>query len=474
MLRNSLWISIQPIVLNLISIFVVGYIANNLGKEDYGKFVFAFALMAMMLPIGTLGLRAVTVRDMAADRENAPILFGKIFTLRIILSFFSFGLVVLIVNLMGKPESTKIIVYIAGLNIIFQNLSTSLFDSFQAYEKMKFIAFANLIAGALLTLFSIIVIYLGYRLVAVTLVYVSGGLIRAITIAILYKIHLPPFKLKIDLAMWWDSIKKGVPFFLVAVLFVWNIRISVVLLSKLAGEVTVGVYGAALTLIEKLSIFPDSIGTAIFPTIALLFARKQMQDLSELTSNFFRYLLLVGLPIALGLALLSANIIDLIFGDKYQESALVLTLLACGIPFLFMHGLFGFGLGAVHLQNKNLLANSVAIVINIAATLVLVPWLGYLGAAIAYGLSIVTIAAMQFYYFRRFLKFSVRAGDIFKILLSNIVLAAAILLLRDFNLLLAVLIPGGIYLGTAVLIGAVNREDFKLFGDALLRRKKKK
>jgi len=427
----------------------------------------------MLVPIGTLGLRSVTVRDMAADRENAPVLFGKIFTLRILLAGISFGLLVLVVNLLGKPDSTKIIVYIAGMNIIFQTVATALFDSFQAYEKMKYIALANLISGALLTLFSIIVIFLGYRLIGITLVYVSGGLMRAITIAILYKIHLPPFKFRIDIAMWWDNIKKGIPFFLVAILFIWNIRISVILLSKMSGEISVGVYGAALTLIEKLAIFPDSIGTAIFPTVALLYAKKKMQDLSDLASNFFRYLLLVGLPIALGLALLAPKIINLIFGANFDSSATILSLLACGVPFLFMHGLFGFALGAVHLQNKNLRANFIAIIINIAATLVLVPRLAEAGAAIGYGLSIVIIASFQFYYFRKFLAFTIRGRDIFKILLSNVVMCAAIILFRDLNIALAILIPGGIYLGTIVLIGAVRKEDFNLFGDALLRRKKK-
>jgi O-antigen/teichoic acid export membrane protein len=465
--------TVQPIVLNVVSIFVVGYIASALGQEDYGKFVLAFSLVALFMPVCTLGLRAVQVRDMAADRDNALELFGKYFVLSMVLSCVAYALLVVVVNSLDYPPITKIVIYIAGLNLFFKTVSTTFFGTFQAYERMQYIAYINFISGALLTLFSVLAIYFGYRLVGITVVYAGGTVVLFVAIAIYYRIHFRTLRLSFDRAFWMESIKKGFPFFLAAMIWMLNLRIGIVLLSKMSGDAAVGVYGAAFNIVSRLYVFPDSIGTAIFPTIAFLYAQKDMAELRNLCEKFLRYVLLMGLPVATGLAVLSPQVIDLIYGDQYTDSATVLTIMSCGIPFLFTIGLLGFGLGAVHLQSKVLTANIVSVVVNIVATALLIPFLHENGAAAGYAASQLVTSAILYYYFRKFLPFDLKPGVVAGIILANALMAVAVYAARDINLLLAILVPGLLYLGLIVLFRAVNKEDLLTVRDALFKRKKK-
>lgn len=472
-IRNSLWMSVQPIFLNVISIFVVGYIASRLGQENYGVFVLAFSFVALFTPLCSLGLRAVAVRDMAEDRENASEVVGRYFVLGLVLSACAYAVLVVVVNSMQYPPSTKFIIYLAGFNLIFKNAATNLFNAFQAFEKMKYIALGNFISGSLLTLFSVVVIYLGYRLVGITLVYVGGSAVLVAAAAVYYRIHFGRLRPRVDVRFWLDAIRRGFPFFGGAMLWMLNLRISVVLLSKMADDAAVGVYGAAYNIVSRLYIFPDSIGTAIFPTIAFLYAQKNMDELSDLSEKFFRYVLLMGLPFCLGLALLSPRVIQLVYGAEYQESAVVLSVLACGIPFLFLTGLFGFALGAVHLQNRVLGANAIATVINVAITTALIPRFRENGAAAGFAFSQLVTSLLLFFYYYRFLPFRLSPKTVGGVIVANVLMGGAVLLVRDINLVLAILLPGAVYAGAVILLRTVTRDDLDVIRGALSRRKKK-
>ena len=50
-IKNSIWLIVQPLILNFISLFIIGYIARKLGQSDYGKFIFAFGFVSIFLPL---------------------------------------------------------------------------------------------------------------------------------------------------------------------------------------------------------------------------------------------------------------------------------------------------------------------------------------------------------------------------------------------------------------------------------------
>jgi O-antigen/teichoic acid export membrane protein len=410
---------------------------------------------------------------MAEDREKAPEILGRYFVLGLFLSVCAYAVLVVVVNSLQYPPATRIIIYIAGFNLVFRNTATSFFNAFQSFERMQYIALSNFVSGALLTLFSVIVIYLGYRLVGITLVYVGGSAVLVVAAGLFYKLFFRTFRPRVDVSFWLNAIRRGFPFFGGAMLWMLNMRISIILLSKMADEASVGVYGAAYNIVSRLYIFPDSIGTAIFPTIAYLYAQKNMEELGDLSEKFFRYVLLVGLPFCVGLAMLSPQVISLVYGPEYDGSASVLSVLACGIPFLFMIGLFGFALGAVHLQDKVLKANVIATVFNVALTAALIPRYRENGAAAGFAVSQVITSGLLFVFYYRFLRFELSPGIIARVLMANAVMGGAVLLLRDVHLVVAIVVPGAVYAGLLILLRTVTRDDLEVIKGALSRRRKK-
>ena len=469
--RNSLWIGLQPLILNVVSIFVTGYIARTLGDEDYGKFVFAFAFVAIFTPIGNLGLRAVTVRDIAADREHGLTILGKMFTLRFTLGCLAYLALVVTVNVMGYPALTKIVVYIAGLNLLTHTMATTLFDVFQAYERMKYIAISNFISGTSLTIASVLVLLVGFRLVGLTVVYAGGGLLMLLSIAYFFFRFFPGIRLEFDAAFWRESLRKGAPFFIVGLITVLNLRVGVILLSKLGGDAAVGQYGAAFHLVERLNVISESLCTAIFPALAALYTESKFDELNRMLKRYSSYLLMLGLPIAVGATMLAPQIIGLIFGDKYENAQHVLAILAWNLPFYFVASVLGYCLGAIHRQPLVARIAAVAAVTNIGLNFVLIPRYQEIGAALAYLSLGVVSCILVIIAVARVLTFPLQIGLVLRILLANAVMAGSVYLVLQVHWLVAIPVAAAVYAGALILLKALKRDDFELIRVAITRKK---
>lgn len=459
-IKNSFWLIAQPLILNIISIFVVGYIARTLGEVDYGKFIFAFAFVSMFAPIGNMGLRAITVRAIAEDRDNSDILLGKVLVLRFALTLIASILIFLVINLMGYPNSTKIVVYIAAVTMTLYTISTTFQDAFQAFEKMQYVAYTNFISGAVITALSLIVLFVGYRLVCLTLVYMLGNLLGVIFggFFLIKKFVIP--KLKVDFSFWKQSIYGGAPFFYPALVATIGAKIGIVLLSKMAGDASVGIYAAANSLVEKLLIIPDGFCTAFFPTIAATY-KKSRNDVSHLFQKFFLYLFLLGLPIAVGTTILAKPIIILIYGVKYQSSVLILQILIWWLFLTFLISIQGWTLGAIHREKKGALVPFIVTPCYIIFSIIFVKHYKEIGLAISNLIAGVLSFVIFFIFIRRYLVKKLLENKVFtKVLIANIIMSFFVFLFKEYNICLSILTGMIIYLFAILYFRVVS--PFKL------------
>jgi O-antigen/teichoic acid export membrane protein len=464
--KNSLWSGIQPLLLNVVSLFVIGYIANRMGKENYGRFVFAFALIAVFTPIAQMGLRPITVREIASQRNHYSQLLANMLTLRVLLAFLTFWVVVLAVNIMNYPPATLVLVYFAGITLFFNSIATTLFDVFQALEQMEYVAYSNFISGLILTALSVIVVYLGYGIASLTATYVFGSFVLMIA-AVYYfarTYHLPKFLF--NLVLFREMLRKAFPFFIIGTVSVVNAKIGLIILSKLSGESAVGLFGAASNLTDRLNIIPDSVATAIFPAIASLYESSR-EEVTQLFERFSNYLLLMGLPIAFGTSILSHEIITFIYKEKYLGASPTLSILAWTTPFLFVRLLQAYTLGAMKLQNWEFKLSLAAMIINVVLSALLIPFFNEEGVAMANLASAVIIYFCALYLMHKVLRFRIKYLFLFKAVAANILMCIPVLLLKKVNFIAAIM--GGVifYLVALSALEVVTRSDWMILRSLL-------
>lgn len=122
----------------------------------------------------------------------------------------------------------------------------------------------------------------------------------------------------------------GIPITVSGVAFALHGTLDRLLVTYQLGEAAAGQYGAAADFVRQIMRFPiQSVGSAIFPLAVRFFAtegetllRRHLEDSGEL-------LLAFALPAAIGLAIISEHLVNIVLGPEFRETAkLLLPILA--------------------------------------------------------------------------------------------------------------------------------------------------
>ena len=136
--KNTSVLLISQIISYSLAFFYTIYTARYLGVGGFGIISLALAITGIFGILMDLGQTQLTVRESSRNKNLASKYLNNIITIKFILSFVTFGIIFLVVNLIGYPQQTSDVVYIITLSIII-GAFTGIFNSlFQAFEKMEY------------------------------------------------------------------------------------------------------------------------------------------------------------------------------------------------------------------------------------------------------------------------------------------------------------------------------------------------
>jgi len=123
-------------------------------------------------------------------------------------------------------------------------------------------------------------------------------------------------KVEIDFSFFKGTIKIALPLVMTSLFTTVFIKADTIMLSILKGDAVVGWYNAAYNLVLGLRFIPGLIVTAVVPTMSYYY-KTSKELLKSIYEKYFRYLIILGLPAAVGITLLSDKIILLVYGSKF-------------------------------------------------------------------------------------------------------------------------------------------------------------
>jgi O-antigen/teichoic acid export membrane protein len=378
--KNTAWAVLQPLLMNVLSLAATGYIARQLGVAEYGRFNLGYAFVAMFAPLTNLGLRSLTIRHVAANRDSAAEYLGRVLVLRLILSFVVAAVTVAAIPLSGGSGHTRDVIIIAAIGMIVTTLGGVLTDGFQAFEQMRPTSLASMAGGVLLTVASVVALYFGGGIREMALAYLLGPIC---TLALLWVwCRRKPFLPK---PVWdrpgsWAMLRLASPFFLITLLDVVSTRIDILVLARVLGEHGLGSYTAATSLVDRAMVLCDGAATALLPAISHLNAQSPGAAV-PLLRKFALWLLLASLPVAVATTALSGIVVHVLFGPGYGAAAAILAIAIWRLPLTCLTALQGQSLLAIDRQDLVLRTGAIAMVVSIALIWPLVHWFGPAGAA---------------------------------------------------------------------------------------------
>lgn len=466
--KNTGVLLVSQVISYLLGFLYIMYAARYLKAEGFGILSFAFALTGILSVFTDLGLRPLTIREVARNKSLASKYLANISVMKVILATITFGLITLIVNLMGSSEKTIRVVYIVALSAILTAFTRMFYSIFQAFEKMGYQSLGQILSGALMLLGAIFAIR-----VRLDVISFAGTYFMACTVVLGYSLIVFKWKFskivftsvsrvfEMDWGFWKPTIKEAMPFFLAAAFSEAAFRIDMVILSMIKGDIVVGWYSAAYRILEASMLIPAAFVTSMYPLLSNYYVSSQA-SLRLAYQKSFKYLSILGMPIAVGTTILGDRIILLIYHSDFICSIIALKIVIWTAPIIFLTYMFGTVLASINQQRLILKILLLCLLLNVVMNMVLIPRYSYVGASIA----TVGTELLSFILCYHFLSKLIYKIPIFKFIVRPAVASIIMgffVFVAKINFFLLVCLASSIYFSVLIFLKTFSMEEFNLF-----------
>ncbi len=467
--KNTIALTFASIVPKIFTIVFTVYAARKLGSLGLGEYAIAGSVVGLFSVFTELGLNNLFVREVARYRDKTGYYLGSMLVLKACLSAVVLLSIGLVTKLLGYSEVVEQTIYLLALALVFSSFSSLLTSLFQAYEKMEFNAILGILNSAVLTVGGVVALYLGYGVVGLGWVAILAAAVVLITALITIGKKFKFGRLKLNKAFLGQILKEAVPFAAINILITIYHRSDMVLLSKLpiigaGNEVAVGLYSASYKFVDTLQMVPAIVTGAAFP----LFSRLYLENKTKFYSTFqkiLKYLVILGIPMAVGTTLLAEPIIKLAYGPDFIRSAASLRILIWAVGVIFVSSLFASTLTSMGKMKVLVAITALNVIVSLGLNLFLIPtWglgLSFIGASLTTLLTEVLGFTLVLWYFSKHfysINFVVMA---LKPLMAALIMGGFILL-TGRHLFFSLLLAPPIYFGLLYLLGAFDEEDKKI------------
>lgn len=185
-----------------------------------------------------------------------------------------------------------------------------------------------------------------------------------------------------------NIIHASLPFLLLASIQVLNYQIGLVVIGMLLETSNVGLYRAAVQVVDGLGVVLFAFSIALGPRIVQMQAHGDYYGLGRMMIRVHLAAAGIMLVTAGTVAALAGPIVQLLYGAEFAAAATPLAWLALGKIFYACVAFCGLGLSMLGQPGKSTLALGSGLGLNVALNFALVPLYGLMGAVMATIISI--------------------------------------------------------------------------------------
>jgi O-antigen/teichoic acid export membrane protein len=450
-------------------LFVLPFVsARLLGPEPFGIFSAAFAYVGLFRIFPDFGMSYASTLDISRDRSKAARLLGNLLGFQAILSIATLAACLGIGRLLFSGD-TWLCVLVLSFDLIFKSVKTTLRWLLKAVEAFGTEAVALLAERTAIVLFGTLSLLAGYGVVGFALAFLCVRFFDTMGLLAWVHARVERLTLRAEPAVWGELFRKGLPFAYAGLMITLFFQVDKVLLEKMRGPIEVGWYSTPVWALEGLTLVPRILGYALIPTMAAVYASAP-GTVTELYRRGSKYLLVAGLPVVAFGVLASDLLVLFFFGETYRPSIAAARWLLPAALFMFLSNFAETTLACINRWRTIVVTSTIALVLNVALNLWLIPHHGYKGAAAA------TLATEAGYFLMNavaLFRFGHRfpwLGILLRPLAATAVFALVLWALRDLGLVFASAVAGLTYVAATFVVRVWDPHEVTLMRELAGRR----
>jgi O-antigen/teichoic acid export membrane protein len=380
--RDAGFLFIGRVVSAITTVLVLAIIARTSSLEELGVVALGLTVSLALAVLPEAGLTALFIYDIAGNAERTGRLLGAMLAIRAVALPVVFVAISILVAL-AYPDVASTIMIIA-LGPALQQVSELARSVFIARRRMAIasahsivenIAWAGAIAIGVTTGTTIDAAF------AAAAVVVTLSAIGAFGLVALLEHVRPEVPSRSDIS---GILGQAGPFTAFSTLAVVAARMDTILIGLLlpGGIAVAGAYYTVARLAAAAEYLPEAVSRAIYPSLVRHVADDPPRA-TAILAMATRDLLAVGVAIPFGFAVVGGWLIGVLYGADFARFDWLLIGFGLAMPFRFVGMVFGFALTSADLQARRLRALTVAVVVSLGLSIVLLPAIGVAGALVA-------------------------------------------------------------------------------------------
>lgn len=380
---NTGWLMFEKILRMAVGLLVNVWIARYLGPENFGLFSYALAFAWLFVPLVTLGLDEIVIRNVVRDPSCTHETLGTAFAIKLAGGVTAFVVATSAVMIV-RPADTQSqwLVAIIAAGSLFQSLN--IFDIwFNSQVQTRYAVLARNAAFAISTVIRIALILAHAPLAAFAIAITIETALAAAGLAIAYRLKAGSIrKWHATLATAKNLLRDSLPLLLSFVSVGIYQRIDQVMLQEMSGSSEVGIYAVAVRLSEVWIFIPNAIYWSVYPSIV---KAKQVSDelFYERLQKFYNLVALLSYAIAIPMTFCSQWLVDTLFGEAYSRAGLMTAWLIWAHLFTSLEIARSAFLSAMNWYKIYFVTAFSGCILNIVLCYFLIPRYGGMGAVIA-------------------------------------------------------------------------------------------
>lgn len=380
-LSNSALVLSGEVLDRILRLLLVLVAPRLLGVAAYGKFQFAITYANLFLILADFGVHQLLVRDIARDINRTRELVANGFTLKLILSSCTIGLIYVVAQFTGKPAKDLDAVYILGWAMIAGSFSEYFAAVFRAHQKMLHDVIATLIFGVVVNIVGLYVLFAGMDFVMFCTAYLVAQIVRMLYCIIILKVKFTPLSLGLDFSTIKFLAREGFTFGILYFFALLYTNIDSQMLSYMTTDETVGWYALAYRLINAIMFIPVALMKVVFPAMSQYYG-ESFERFQALFERSFKVMFLIGFGIAAIISGLADQIVS-IFGDEFRPAAGALRILVWATAIIFIGTVQTHATRASHHEKFTAKVVASSAILNVILNFILIPHFSLYGAAFA-------------------------------------------------------------------------------------------
>ena len=406
-LKNYILSVTNNVIGLIIPIITFPYISRTLGPDKIGVINFVKSYAYYFMHIASFGIMSYAVREISRvreDKEQVAKIGNEIFNINFLFSFASGILYLLIAAIVSKFRE-NFLIYLLYSSTIFTNFLI-LDWLFQAYDDYAFTTIRSIVIRVL-SIVSIFVLIHKEDDYTIYMIIISIAEMGNRFSSLYYakkkfiKLKLSPIFLNFK-----AHLKSLFTLFSYRLVNGISSNLDKLMLGFFIAYTDVGIYSTGVKFVLLVIPVIETVGVVLFPKITISAKDNAEKYLENLKLNY-KIILLLGIPMSIGMFLVSPELMLLFAGKQYTGSIIVSRIMSIIILLCPIGDLLGSKTLLVHNKERWLLISSTIVALsNIIFNFIGIPLYGIIGACVASVLCYIIAVVCRYIFTRKIIKFS--------------------------------------------------------------------